>query len=140
MILRRTDIKINTKFTSKTPDKNLEEVEKIIDSRVKSLPRLMNTMVASPMDFAIHKQNPDAFSNDYLKIGTQFYKRAYNGPANQEYRENYKPEITFINKISKACKEYLEKYKDSKKLNNKVKDALKTYSNKPIHRKKFFIA
>lgn len=124
----------NTTFTGK------DQIYKNVKQRSRLLPRLMDRLVYTPVEYAEGKITTANFSKNYVKDCVPFFKRAYAGENNIEYRKNYTPEINLIGKISKACYEFLKKFPNKNKLNSTVDAELEKYYKTPIKRDKIFIA
>lgn len=115
-------------------------VTKVIKQRVSYLPKFMNLMVASLIDYINGRVDLKRFSNDYLGWSVPFYKRINLGAQHESYCKNYEPEINLIKNVTKNCDEFINDKIGKEKFNKRIEQYLDKYGKTKITRKKIFIA
>ena len=122
------------------PNYDKAGISMVTKNRVRSLPKLMNMMVSTPIQYMEGNLTTKNFTENYLDMSVPFYKRINLGTSHKLYCTSYRPEIVMIKQITKACDEYQNKDLELEKFNSVIENALEQYKNTPIKRKKFFIA
>ena len=112
----------------------------IIKKRIPTLPNLMNQLVSAPIEYIEQKVDANTLTGDYISSVIPFYKRIEIGNSAEGYKKIYKPEISFIKQISKACNNYFNNKQNLYNFNSNLEKAIDKYANKDIKRTTNFIA
>ncbi len=130
---------MSQKYEQQNPQFNKDNAISTLEKRAKKMPMKMDSIILGLVGYLKGNIDKTNYAQSHINKSVPFYTRIELGQDAEEYKENYKNEISLIKAISQICDSYTKEQTDNNSFDALIENASEQYINTEIKNQKRFI-